>query len=376
MIGRTLSRYRILEKLGEGGMGVVFKAHDGQLDRSVAIKILPGSKVADPMRKQRFVREAKAASPLNHPNIVTIYEISYDDVDFIVMEYVDRRTLDKLIGAKGLRLGQGLQYAVQIADALTGAHAAGIMHRDVKPSNIMVTDDESIKVLDFGLAKLAPPPESPADGTTLSAGALTEEGAAVGTASYMSPEQAEARKLDARSDVFCFGSVLYEMTTGAGSSGETRRSLILAKILNEDPTPSAQLSGSVSPELEKIILRCLRKDPARRYQTMADLKVALQDLQEEPGRRRRVHQPALRPRWAWAALLPVLVGAGLFGWRLKRTPENTEPLKLQLWRPFPVSSILLRYRPTVTTRCSLGPDRIATTRTSTYNRSAPAAPCN
>ena len=232
----------------------------GQLYCSVAIKIVPASKVADPMRKQRFVREAKAASTLNHPNIVTIYEISYDDdVDFIVMEYVDRRTLDKLIDATGLRLPQGLQSAVQIADALTGAHAAGIIHRDVRPSNIMVTDDESIKVLDFGLAKLAVPPESPADGTTLSAGALTEQGTAVGTAFNMSPEQAEARKLDARSDVLSFGSVLYEMTTGAGRSGETRRPLSWQRVSNQDPTPPAQPSGSVSPELEKIILRCLRK---------------------------------------------------------------------------------------------------------------------
>ena len=231
------------------------------------------------------MQEAKAASALNHPNIVTIYDIrSQDGMDFIVMEYIEGQTLDELIAAKGMRPAQALKYAVQIADALAKAHGAGIVHRDLKPSNVMVTEEGRVKILDFGLAKLT--------GTGRVLGRsyyrstrepLTEEGTCVGTAAYMSPEQAEGRKLDGRSDIFSFGSVLYEMVTGRKPfTGESRLS-ILTKILNEDPTPPSQLAASIPPELEKIILRCLRKDPARRYQTMADLKVALEDVEAGVG---------------------------------------------------------------------------------------------
>src|SRR2546425_596137 len=196
MIGQTRDHYRIESKLGEGGMGVVYKARDTHLDRSVAIKVLPPDKVADAGRKQRFAQEAKAASALNHPNIVTIHDISSDEgVDFIVMEYIEGQALDELIAPKGLRLRQALHYAVQVADALAKAHGAGILHRDLKPSNIMVTDEGRIKILDFGLAKLLEPAESSPDGATLTARPMTEEGTLLGTAAYMSPEQAEGRKL-------------------------------------------------------------------------------------------------------------------------------------------------------------------------------------
>src|SRR5881628_689827 len=182
MIGTTLGHYRIESKLGEGGMGVVYKAHDTHLDRPVAIKILPPGKVADPARKQRFVQEAKAASALNHPNIVTIHDIRSDaGMDFIVMEYITGKTLDELIHPRGLRPPQALRYAVQIADALAKAHGAGILHRDLKPSNVMVTDEGRIKILDFGLAKLVEPVDPSAEATTLTA-SLTEEGVLVGTA--------------------------------------------------------------------------------------------------------------------------------------------------------------------------------------------------
>jgi eukaryotic-like serine/threonine-protein kinase len=260
VVGRTLAHYRILEKLGEGGMGVVYKAHDGRLDRSVAIKILPPGKVADTQRKHRFIREAKAASALNHPNIVTIHEIrSESGVDFIVMEHVKGTTLEKLIGPKGLGTGELTRYAAQIADALSKAHAAGIIHRDLKPSNIMVTDDGRVKVLDFGLAKLMEPSETSPDDTTLSARSLTEEGTAVGTAPYMSPEQADGRKLDTRSDIFSFGSVLYEMTTGRKPFTGNSPVSILAKVLHADPPPPREVNPAAPQELENIILRCLRK---------------------------------------------------------------------------------------------------------------------
>ncbi len=329
MIGRTLDHYRIECKLGEGGMGVVYKARDTHLDRPVAIKVLPPGKVADPGRKQRFVQEAKAASALNHPNIVTIYDIrSEGGVDFIVMEYIEGRTLER----RPLR--EVLRCAIQIADALAAAHKAGIVHRDLKPSNIMVTEEGRVKILDFGLAKLLEPAESSPDGTTVTARPMTEEGAVLGTAAYMSPEQAEGRKLDGRSDIFSFGSVLYEMVTGRRPFAGDSYLAILTKVLNEDPAPPSQLSAAVPPELEKFILRCLRKDPARRYQTMADLKVALEDLQEESVSVQRARAP-LRRRWAWGALLPVLLVTGYFAWREWRAPVSMEPLRATALTTFP-----------------------------------------
>src|ERR1700758_4937009 len=202
MVGRTILHYQIVETLGSGGMGEVYKARDTHLDRFVAIKFLPPEKVADPERKRRFVQEARAASALNHPNIVHIYDIaSADGVDFIAMEYVAGKTLDQLIGRKGLRLNESLKYAVQIADALARAHSAGIIHRDLKPSNLMVDEQGLVKVLDFGLAKLTETSTGKLGQTaTMRAaeGPNTEEGTIVGTVAYMSPEQAEGKPVDAR----------------------------------------------------------------------------------------------------------------------------------------------------------------------------------
>jgi serine/threonine protein kinase len=218
MVGKVLAQYQISEKLGEGGMGVVWKARDTHLDRFVALKTLSAEKLTDPERKRRFVQEAKAASALNHPNIVHIYDIAEaDGVQFIAMEYVPGKTLDQLIGRKGLRLNEALKYAVQIADALARAHAAGIVHRDLKPSNLMIDDHGLVKVLDFGLAKLAETATGEF-GETVTVRAperpSTEEGTIFGTTAYMSPEQAEGKAVDTRSDIFSFGSVLYEMITG------------------------------------------------------------------------------------------------------------------------------------------------------------------
>jgi len=202
MIGKTIAHYEILAKLGEGGMGVVYKARDTHLDRLVALKVLPPEKVADAERKRRFVQEAKAASALNHPNIITIHDISSENgIDFMVMEYVQGKTLDALVPRKGLRLNETLKLSIQMADALAKAHAAGIVHRDLKPTNVMVTDDGLVKVLDFGLAKLTEVSEKE-DESTRSVRHETDEGTIVGTVSYMSPEQAEGKKVDARSDIF------------------------------------------------------------------------------------------------------------------------------------------------------------------------------
>ncbi|MBI1787564.1 MAG: serine/threonine protein kinase [Acidobacteria bacterium] len=266
MIGQTLRHYRIESKLGEGGMGVVFKAHDTHLDRPVAIKVLQAEAVADPERKRRFVQEAKAASSLNHPNIIHIYDIDtavspQGATDFIAMEFVAGTTLDRVAGRKGLALGAALNYAVQIADGLAAAHAAGIVHRDIKPANIMVTEQGHLKLLDFGLAKLTEVEESDSFATTLTGkpGEIlhTEEGTIVGTVAYMSPEQAEGKKVDARSDIFSFGSVLYELVTGVRAfQGETKIATLSA-ILHREPKPFSEIAPSVPHELERIIMHCL-----------------------------------------------------------------------------------------------------------------------
>jgi serine/threonine protein kinase len=343
MTGQTLSHYQIQEKLGEGGMGVVYRALDTHLNRPVALKLLPADKVSNPERRKRFVQEARAASALNHPHIVTIYDIaSHNGNDFIAMEFIQGKTLDQLQHRKNLPLSDTLKYSAQLADALAKAHAAGIVHRDLKPSNIMVTDEGRVKVLDFGLAKLVEPDQPNEDASTRTlqeAAPKTDEGAIVGTTAYMSPEQAEGKKLDGRSDIFSFGSVLYEMSTGRRAfQGETKLSTLSA-ILREEPKPASEMAAAVPRELERIIQRCLRKDPARRFQHMDDVKVALEELKEESdsGQLSAVPQPRrnLRRRWMLAAVAAVvLLGAAgtALWWRPRPTPAPVE------WRLRPLTA--------------------------------------
>ncbi len=319
LVGNSLLHYHITEKLGEGGMGIVYRAHDSHLDRSVAIKVLPAESTADPVRRQRFVHEAKAASALNHPNIVHIYDITTDrGVDFIAMECVEGLTLQQRIDLKNLRLNDALKYAVQIADALAKAHSAGIVHRDLKPSNIMVNDDGIVKVLDFGLAKLMEPAEGGGSATTATAQIVTGKGAIVGTITYMSPEQAEGRPVDVRSDIFSFGSVLYEMVTGQPAFQGKSKIATLSNILTKEPVPVSQAAEGVPQELERIIARCLRKDPARRFQTAADLKVALEDVRDDsdpfrPARPTGVAAGKVTTlRWAVAVASVLMVGAAVW----------------------------------------------------------------
>jgi eukaryotic-like serine/threonine-protein kinase len=323
-----------MAELGRGGMGLVYKARDTHLDRPVAIKVLPPERVADPERKRRFVQEAKAASALNHPNIVHIYDIdTAAGVDFIAMEYVEGKTLHDVIGRKGLKTGETLQYAVQIADALAAAHRAGTVHRDIKPSNIMVSERGLVKVLDFGLAKLAEQAEEEdPNATTQTRGPRTEEGTIVGTAAYMSPEQAEGKKVDARSDIFSFGSVLYEMVTGQRAFQGENRTSILSAILHKEPAPISEAARDpVVPELQNVIARCLRKDPQRRIQHLDDVKLALEELKQKSVSGSQALSPVARARsrrrGVWTALLAVLLVAGFFAWRAWRAPENTEPLR-------------------------------------------------
>jgi eukaryotic-like serine/threonine-protein kinase len=328
LVGRSIAHYTVLEQLGQGGMGEVYKARDTHLDRIVALKVLPPEKTANPDRKQRFVIEAKAASGLNHPNIVHIYDIgSSDGVDYIAMEFVQGKTLDQLIQRKGMRVSEALAHAAQIADALAKAHSAGIVHRDLKPSNVMVTGEGTVKVLDFGLAKLTESNSDPADETaTMQPGQapLTEAGVIVGTIAYMSPEQAQGLPVDSRSDIFSFGTVLYEMLSGVQPFSTSSKVMTLASILQQEPKPVREIAPGVPDEVEKLIARCMRKDPRRRWQNMSDLKVALQDLKEEsepdrvatPGsgmRRRKLRRPLVAA--GSAALLLFIAAAGFILWR-------------------------------------------------------------
>ncbi len=336
-IGQPLSHYRIIEEVGGGGMGVVYKAQDLHLDRFVALKILPPEKVADAERKRRFVQEAKAASAINHPNIVTIHDITEESgTDFIVMEYVEGQTLDQRIGHRGMRLNDALKSAIQIADALVKAHAAGIIHRDLKPTNIMVNENGVVKVLDFGLAKLTErvAGDEFASTSTVDAGRpITEEGVIVGTVAYMSPEQAEGRKVDARSDIFSLGSVLYEMVTGQKAFQGKSRMSTLSAILRDEPKPVSGIAPAIPADLEKLINRCLRKDPAKRFQHMDDVKVALEELKEESDSGK--FQPAAAARrlprgtlWGAVALALLLAGGGSILWMRGRAPVGTGSLEL------------------------------------------------
>ena len=325
MIGQTLGHYRIEAKLGEGGMGVVYRAVDLRLDRPVAIKVLPEEAVANADRKRRFVQEAKAASALNHPNIVTIYDIDQDHgVDFVAMEFVPGKTLDRRL-SREVGFSELLNYAVQIADALAKAHSGGIVHRDLKPANIMVTDEGLVKVVDFGLAKLTERAGENDRTVTIDYAPHTEEGTIVGTVAYMSPEQAQGKKVDGRSDIFSFGAVLYEMITGKRAfKGESKISTLSA-ILHSEPPPVSQSAGSVPPELARIVARCLRKDPDNRFQTMADLKVALREVREESESGVSAARPARRRRWIWVAIVASLAAVVGILWmpRGERVPAGS-----------------------------------------------------
>jgi Tol biopolymer transport system component/predicted Ser/Thr protein kinase len=335
MIGRTIDRYDVVERLGQGGMGVVYKARDTVLDRFVALKVLPPDKSADPERRERFLAEAKAASALNHPGIVTVHDVlAVDGQDVIVMELVEGETLEERLARKRLPLGSALDLAVRIADALTRAHAAGIVHRDLKPSNVMVTADGTVKILDFGLAKLIEAPFAGDEAPTLSRHeSLTEERVVVGTIAWMSPEQASGQAVDARSDVFAFGLILYEMLTGKhpfrrGSSGAT-----LAAIRDEEPEPPTGLTPGLPVEAERAVLRCLRKEPARRWQSVSDLGAVLADIKEDSeSGRQLVGAPAGRRRgisWGLLGVAVVLAAAVAGALLLHRGPSPAALLELR-----------------------------------------------
>ena len=332
-----LGPYEILEPLGAGGMGEVYRARDVRLHRTVAIKVLLQGKVADPERRLRFLQEARAASALNHPHIVTLHDIATDNgIDYLVMEYVPGRTLYKVITSSGLPVDEAVSYAIQIANALAAAHAVGILHRDMKPANVIVTPESQVKILDFGLAKLTEGASGSHAETLTQESALTEAGAVMGTIAYMSPEQAGGRPLDHRTDIFSLAVMLYEMLAGerpfhGKSNVETMHAII------SDPTPP--LSGQ-PPELDEILAKGLGKDVRERYCDAGDFELDLRRFsaawkaKELPSQ--RISQPAVQPparrRLAWLAiviLLAVAAGAAL-SWCFKPDRPSRGPVLTRL----------------------------------------------
>ncbi len=333
---RTVLQYQLGEKIGGGGMGEIYKARDTRLNRIVAMKVLSADMSADPERRRRFEQEAQAVSALNHPNIITIFDIVNDgETQYIVVEYVDGKTLFELIPKGGLPVPQVIRYAAQVAEALCAAHAAGIIHRDLKPANVMVTGTGLVKVLDFGLAKLVDWPAAEPDGATVTMlpTPLTIEGSLLGTVNYMSPEQAEGKKLDARSDVFSFGAVLYEMLTGHSAFRGDSVVSTLTSVLRDEAPPIREVVPDVPAELERIVNTCLKKNPADRFQSMQEVQTALEQLRRQADSgtlgRATVILPLPRARRfplilaVIAILAAVAIGGAL--WRKAVQPPETPP---------------------------------------------------
>jgi serine/threonine protein kinase/Tol biopolymer transport system component len=322
--GARLGSYEIESLLGAGGMGEVYRARDTRLNRTVAIKVLPHDQVADPERERRFLQEARAASALNHPHIVTLHDIAHEaGIDFLVMEYVAGTSLEQLIAARRVTLVEALEYGQQMASALAAAHAAGIIHRDIKPANVIVTPEGQLKVLDFGLAKLVERDrDEPEAGTRTLAALRTEPGQVMGTAAYMSPEQASGRALDHRTDIFSLGVVVYEMIAGERPFRGPSQVEALHAIIHTPPPPLSQ-----PPELQDILEKALAKDPKERYQHAGDFALDLRRFQQRPPEARPASAGTLRAsRLPWIAAAVLLLSVPVAWWGGRRAvPATVEP---------------------------------------------------
>src|SRR2546421_919994 len=342
--GTKLGPYEIDAPLGAGGMGEVYRAQDTRLERTVAIKILPAQLSADPVRKQRFEREAKTISSLNHPHICVLYDVgSQDGIDYLVMECVEGETLAKRLEKGALPLEQVLKYGAQIADALDKAHRSGVVHRDLKPGNIMLTPTGA-KLLDFGLAKPSVPLASVATLTAAvtQSSPMTDQGIIVGTSQYMSPEQVEGKELDGRSDIFSLGAMLYEMLTGQRAFQGKSQLSVASAILDKEPTPLNTVKPLTPPALDHAIRRCLAKDPDERWQTARDLALEIKWIAESVSHA-GVLAPTrqLRTRWRWLAVVAAIMlsfalalNAYLY-WG--KTPPLAAPVRFEI--PVPAGSL-------------------------------------
>ncbi len=341
--GQTLLHYRIIEKIGRGGMGEVYAAEDTKLNRRIALKVLPEDVAADPDRRARFEREARVVAALSHPNIVTLHSVEESDgVHFITMELVEGKTLTDLIPRQGFALNRLLEIAIPLAGAVCRAHREGILHRDLKPDNIMIDGEGRLRVLDFGLAKLHDPMEIGDDTQAATAAPVTEEGKILGTVAYMSPEQAEGKAVDPRSDVFSLGTILYEMATGEKPfSGETSMSTI-SSILRDEPTAVTEINRALPRYLGRIVHRCLSKDPDRRYQTALDLRNELEQLNAEitSGELAADSRPPARQPRRWIPL-------GVFG--MAAVASITAVLAIRAGRPSDPPAAVYTSRPVTST---------------------------